>query len=234
MRSNLVRLTGALGLFAIAACNAAQQGANDRVLFTPRACGNPLLDCTFDRPVAHGGFLEVQIRGVDGASVTGLDVASSNPGILSVIRAPEVGGVPSWQLHGATVGAVTLRATDAGAEVDFIDVSVVAPTRLGLVKIAGTAVGPTDEDGVDQAWTVTADQLVSFQVLPYATNTHLMGRLDYATELPAGSTLLATEQSSSDRTQGYLYVQPPAGDYPFSFALAADSTIAVDAVIHAR
>jgi len=237
MRTAFAHTLGALIAGAgLAACNTSQPGETGLVLFTPRDCGNPLLGCDFVRPVATGASLNVQIMGNGGTSTAGFDLESNNPEILAVTKIADVDGRPTWALAGGRAGSVYLAAVDeAGAQVDFIDVTVRRPTRLGLVKVAGEAVGPTNEDGVDQAWTVNADAPVSFQALPHDGTTQLMGILDYVLVVPQGSTLLASEQSSSDRATGYLYVQPPAGDYPFTFELAApDSAVAVDAILHAR
>src|SRR4051812_36554171 len=107
MSAFLVRPIWLVGLAAATACNTPQPGVNDTIRFTPRACGNALLRCSFDQPVATGGILEVQISGIGDVSSAGLDVASTNPGILSVTKVADVAGVPTWELRGGIAGAVT-------------------------------------------------------------------------------------------------------------------------------
>lgn len=220
---------------AAAGCNTPSEGAQGQLLFTPINCGNPLLGCDFADGVVEGGLLEVQITGQGGVATAGLDLASTDPTVLAVSPTGDVNGRPTWQLHGAGAGVATLAALDdLGTEIDFVAITVIAPERLGLVNLVGDAVGPTVETGVDEAWTVNAGQLVSFQAVPRAAGNQLIGRLDHVVVLPQGSTLLDTEQSSSDRPGGYLYVQPPTGDYPFTFEVDGSPDVAVDVMLHAR
>ena len=158
-------------------------------------------------------------------------------------RLPQLSGVNSTtllapvraSLHGAGEGVATLAVIDGnGAEVDFTEVAVRKAARLGLTNVLGDAVGPT-LDGATERWTVNAGQPVSLQArMIVDRSAELIGRIGYTVTLPAGSRLLDTELSGSDRAQGYLYVQPPAGTYPFSFELAVDPTIKVEAVLTAQ
>jgi len=185
--------------------------------------------------VVGGGTLEVQITGQDGTSTAGLDLASTAPSILSVAKIADQDGRPTWELHGGAAGVATLAALDnAGTEIDFVGITVMAADRLSLVNLVGDAVGPVPETGYDEGWGINAGQLVSFQAVPRAGGNQPIGRLAYVAVLPQGSTLLDTEQTASDRPSGYLYVQPPAGDYPVTMEVADDPTLAVDAVLHAR
>lgn len=217
-----------------AACNAGSTGDSDRLSFTPAACGNALLGCDFSDGVALWADLSVKLAGLDGTSVDGLNLRSGDPAVLAVTDIAD-DGAPTWELHGASAGVATLEAVDgAGVVIDSIDITVKAPQRLGLVELAGDAVGPTAETGVDEAWTAPAGQLVSFQAVPLYDDDRLIGRLTYMFVIPGSSTLLDTEQSSSDRPAGYLYVQPPAGDYPFTIELAADAGTVRSVMLHAR
>jgi len=219
---------------ASAGCNAGSTGDSDQLTFTPASCGNALLGCDLADGVVLWGDLSVKLAGVGGVSVDGLTLRSDDPSVLAVSDIVD-DGAPTWGLHGAAAGVATLEAVDgAGTVIDSIDVSVKAAQRLGLVKLAGDAEGPTPEAGADEAWTVPAGQLVSFQVVPMYGDDRLIGRLAYMFVLAGTSTLLDTEQSSSDRPAGYLYVQPAAGDYPFTVQLAADVGTARTVVLHAR
>jgi len=222
-------------LVAIAACNTPSQGVEGNVLFTPDHCGNALLGCDFADPIATGGLVDVQISGIDGFSTAGLDLAARSPAVLSVTKVANQGGRPTWQLTGVGDGTSDLAAIDgSGREVDSIAITVRTPDHLGLMNLVGDAVGPAPEVGADEGWTVNADQLVSFQAIPRVGALDLMGRLAYDVVVPSGSTLLDSEQSSSDRPTGYLYIQPPAGTYPFTFELTAATTVFVDVVLHAQ
>ena len=220
---------------ALAACNEAQPGANNNVAFTPLNCGNLALGCTFDQSLALWADVDVQIEGIDGFATAGLDLASSDPTVLVVQKVADQGGRPTWSLHGAGEGVATLAALDrTGLEADFTEIPVRAATHLSLTRILGDAVGPTLEGGV-QTWTVNAGQPVSLQArMLVDESAELIGRAAYTVTLPQGSRLLDSEVGGSAREQGYLYVSPPAGTYPFSFELAAAPTVKVDAIIKAQ
>ena len=217
-----------------AGCNAGSTGHGGRLTFTPAACGNALLGCDFADDIALWGTLSVKLAGVDGASVDGLTLRSADPAVLTVADIAD-DGAPTWELHGATAGVSTLEAVDgAGGVVDSIELVVKTPARVGLVNLVGEAEGPTPEAGADEGWTTAPDRLVSFQAVPQDGADRLIGRLTYMFVVAGTSTLLDTEQSSSDRPAGYLYVQPAAGDYPFTVQLAADANVTRSVVLHAR
>lgn len=224
-----------LVLAALGACNQPRTGANNVVQFTPLNCGNLLLGCSFDQSLGLWADSDVQIQGIDGFSTAGLDLASSDPTVLTVDKIADQAGRPTWGLHGAGEGVATLAAVDrGGAEVDFTEVAVRKAARLSLTRVLGNAVGPTVEGGAE-VWTVNADQPVSLQArMKVDASAELIGRIVYTVTVPAGSRLLDSELGGSDRAQGYLYVQPPAGTYPFSFELAVDPTVKVDAVLKAQ
>lgn len=222
-----------IALVAVIACNTPSSGENDRLEFTPTECGNPLLGCDLGSGVVVGGSLEVEVRGVGAVTTDGVTLVSATPTVLAVVDIADV-GVPTWELRAVAAGTATLSAVDAGGvEVDTLTFTVAAPERLAMVKLAGNATGPTDEAGVDEAWQVDAGGLVSFQAAPMRGSARLIGRLDYTLTVPPGSTLLETEQSNSDPTIGYLYVQPAAGDYTFTFS-AGNPALSVDVALHAR
>jgi hypothetical protein len=220
---------------ALAACNEGQQGANGRIEFTPLDCGNLLLGCSFDRSLALWADVDVQIAGIDGFSSAGLDLASADPSVLVVQPIADEAGRPTWGLHGAGEGVARLAAIDAGGnEVDFTEIAVRAAERLTLTRVLGEAIGPTIEGGA-QTWTVNAEQPVSFQArMLVDESAELIGRMEYTVTVPVGSRLLDAEIAGSDRANGYLYVEPAAGSYPFSFELAAAPAVKVDAVIKAQ
>lgn len=231
-------LASTIGLFVlatVAACNEPRTGANNLVAFTPLDCGNLLLGCSFDQSLALWADTDVQLAGIDGFSTAGLVLASKDPSVLTVNVLPDQGGRPTWGLHGAGEGVAVLSAIDShGAEVDFTEVAVRAAERLSLTKVLGDAVGPTVEGGAE-VWTVNAEQPVSLQArMIVDQSAELIGRILYTVTVPGGSRLLDSELGGSDREQGYLYVQPPAGTYPFSFELAVDPRIKVDAVLKAQ
>lgn len=230
-----IHLASIIGLAALAACNEGRTGANNNVEFTPLNCGNALLGCSFDQSLALWGDTDVQIAGIDGFPTAGLDLASRDPSVLVVTKVADVAGRPTWTLHGAGEGVATLAAIDSGGgEADFTEIAVRKAQRLTLEKILGDAVGPTLE-GNSQTWTVNAEQEVSLQArMIVDASAELIGRIDYTVTVPVGSRLLDAEIQGSDRPAGYLYVRPPAGVYPFSFELAADPNVKVDAVLKAQ
>ena len=233
MRTSIASLIA--GLAALTACNEGRTGVNDLVLFTPLNCGNLLLGCTFDRSLALWADTDVQIEGLDGFSTAGLTLASRDPSVLTVETIPDQAGRPTWGMHGAGEGVAVLAALDArGVEVDSTEIAVRAAERLTLTRVLGDAVGPTIEGGAE-TWTVNAGQPVSLQArMLVDASAELIGRIGYTVTVPAGSRLLDAEIGGSDRDAGYLYVSPPAGSYPFSFELAVDPTVKVDAVLKAQ
>jgi hypothetical protein len=222
-------------LAALAACNEGRTGANNLVEFTPLNCGNALLGCSFDSSLALWADTDVQIAGIDGFSTAGIDLASADPSVLTVVKIADVAGRPTWKLHGAGEGVARLAAVDTGgSEADFTEVAVRKASRLTMEKVLGEAVGPTLEGGAE-TFTVNAEQEVSLQArMVVDASAELIGRLEYTVVVPVGSRLLDAEISGSDRPAGYLYVRPPAGIYPFTFELAVDPTVKVDAVLKAQ
>ena len=93
----------------------------------------------------------------------------------------------------------------------------------------------TEEVGYDEAWTVEAGTDVSFIVRGMlAEDAVTMGRFSVETLVDEGDTrIFDAELENSDRPNGYLSVNLPAGDYPISFMLTEDFDIYVDAIIHA-
>jgi hypothetical protein len=230
----LAGLLGGLVAASLAACNEGREGANGRVEFTPLNCGNALLGCSFDRSLALWADADVQIAGIDGFSTAGLDLRSDDPGVLAVQKLPDQGGRPTWGLHGAGEGVARLQAFDGSGTVDFTEIAVRPAARLTLEKVLGNAVGPTIEGGAE-VFTVNAGEPVSLQArMVVDASAELIGRIAYTVTLPQGSLLLDSELAGSDREQGYLYVEPPAGVYPFSFELAVAPTVKVEAVLEAQ
>ena len=230
----MTRLHGLLLLAA--ACNQPQTGAEEVLDFTPTACGYRLIGCDFADAIAVGGAISVQIDRRDGGSTIGLDLRSADATRLVVTPTADLGGRPTWDLSAAAAGAARLVAVDgAGDEVDFIDVELVDPIRLGLDKVIGEADGPNPEPpAYDEAWQIFANQPVGFGVTARRdAGVRVMGRLSVETVLPAGSTLLDHEDAGSDRPSGYLAISPPIGSYEVSFELTGRPEIKVDAVIRA-
>ncbi|HVV85458.1 MAG TPA: hypothetical protein VHE35_20505 [Kofleriaceae bacterium] len=234
MRIHLAGTIGLAALAALAACNEGRSGANSKVQFTPLNCGNLLLGCSFDKSLGLWADTDVQIQGIDGYPTAGLDLRSGDTSVLTVSRVEDQANVPTWKINGAGEGVAELGAYDGSDEVDFIEVGVRAAERLELQHVLGNAVGPTVEDGVE-TYTVNAEQPVSLQARMIVDESALLiGRTSYTVTVPAGSRLLDSELDGSDREQGYLYVSPPAGVYPFSFELAVAPQVKIDAVLKAE
>jgi hypothetical protein len=230
-----MRIWIAAAALTLAACNTSTEGANGNVLFTPINCG-VIAGCDFADSIGVYGAIDVQIEGVDGFATAGLDLASDDEGVFTVAPTEDSGGRSTWEIQAHSAGVARLAAlTGDGAEVDFVEVSVQDVTHLAMEEFVGDAVGPTDETGFDEAWTVNADEQVSWFIRPrIAGDAPTMGRFSFETILDGGATWLDTaEQEESDRPNGYLFLQLPAGDYPISFELTESVDIYVDAIIHA-
>ena len=225
---NLVFLALLLG-----ACNTSQTGANDRILFTPDECGQ-LGGCDFEDSIGVGGKIAVTISGLNGQATAGLDLASRDTDVFDVAPTTDIGGEPAWEITAYSPGVAQLAAIDGdGNEIDFIEVPVQEVTRLTMDPFAGDIVGPTEEDGVDEAFTVNANMMVSWSVRPIiAGDVTTMGRFEFFNTQAVDLSQYETE--SSDPANGYLYVSLPAGDYPIEFELADDPEVFVSAVIHAQ
>ena len=234
MRASHLLTAGALTL-AAAACNTTTEGANGQIAFTPTNCG-VVAGCDFADSIGVHGAVDVQIAGLQGTPTAGLDLASDDEGVFTVAPTDDTGNQATWEIQAHGAGVARLAAIDGdGTEVDFVEVSVQDVTHLALEEFVGDAVGPTDEQGFDEAWTVNADELVSWYVRPrIAGDAPTMGRFSFETVLDGGATwLTGAEQEGSDRPNGYLYLRLPAGDYPITFELTEDQGIFVDAIIHA-
>lgn len=227
--------TYCLGLLSIlAACNTSRTGANGNIEFTPQNCGQ-VLSCDFDLSIGQYGAINVTIDGLDGTPTAGVDLVSSDSSVFTVSVGEDVGGEPSWEIYGVGPGVADLIAYNGDTEVDFLEIPVQTVQFLALEDFVGEAVGPTEEQGYDEAWTVEADTDVSFIVRGMlAEDAVTMGRFSVETILPENDTrIIDAEAENSDRPNGYLFVNLPAGDYPVSFALTEDFDIYVDAIIHA-
>jgi hypothetical protein len=224
-----------VGALALAACNQSRAGVNDKILFTPVECGQ--LSCDFDDSVGVFGTIALQITGIDGQATAGLDLASRDTSVATVERRDDVGNAPAWDLHAHAAGVVEVAAVDTdGTEIDFVQIGIQDVTRLTMLPVVGDVVGPSTEADYDEAFTVNADEPVSWSIRPViAGDVTTMGRFSFETVLDAGGPdLTQFETASSDRPNGYLYVQLPAGDYPVRFEVTEDIDVAVEAIIHAQ
>lgn len=234
---NVIRNGAALlfGAALAAGCNTSTSGANDRISFTPDECGQLTSNCNLADSIGVGGQINIQIDSLDGTPTAGLDLASRDPDILAVERGADLNGAPSWLLTALAPGVADLAALDGTHEIDFVEVPVQAVAHLALEKVVGEAVGPTLEDGYDEAWTINADTQTSWFVRPVASDDGvLMGRFSYETVTVSGEPDVTDfELENSDRPAGHLSVRLPPGAYPVTFELTLDQDVFVDAIIHA-
>jgi hypothetical protein len=222
-----------------AACNTSKTGANDRLSFTPVDCGDHGAGgCDFDDSIGVGGTVSVTLDSLDGTATAGLDLASADPSVLTVVPTADIGGEPAWDLTAVGPGVARLAAIDPDAtEIDFVEVSTQDVTGLTMEPLVGSPVGPTQEGDYDEAFTVNADTAYSWVIRPLiAGDAITMGRFSYETVLNQGDPdITLYEAENSDRPNGYLYVTLPAGDYPVEFQLSQDpDNIYVSAIIHAQ
>jgi hypothetical protein len=221
-------------LITIAACNESQTGANERIAFTPANCGQ--IGCDLDDSIGVYGKINIQIDGLNGQSTAGLDLASRDPSRLTVEPAADINGAPSWELTALAAGVVQLAAIDpGGTEIDFVEVPIQDLVALTLQPYTSNIVGPAEEQGYDEAYTVNANEPVAWNVRPLiAGDVTTMGRFMFETVTIAGEPDVTDfELGTSDRPNGYLYVDLPAGDYPVEFQLSDDpDNLYVSAIIH--
>jgi hypothetical protein len=203
-------------VLAAAACNTSQEGAEGNILFTPDECGR-VGGCNFEDSIGVGGTINVNIMGLDGFSTAGVTLEVDDPGVLTVIPVGDVGGRPTWELQGIAPGVATLYAYDADdARADFIEIGVQELSGLTLENFVGDAVGPADDAGYDEVWTVNADQAVSFFVTPtIGDGIPTMGRYTYVATVD--SALVPYLMQMDRLEEGYLYFDAPAGAYEVSF-----------------
>jgi hypothetical protein len=207
----LIVLTAAA---ALAACNTSTEGANGNLAFTPTDCG--LIACNLADSIGVGGVISMHIRGLEGVSTAGAVLESENPDMLSVVAVPDVGGQPTWELQALNAGVTRVNAYTADdVLLDFVEIPTQELTGLISQKIVGEAVGPTSDASYNEIWTVNADQAVSFQVRPViGIDVPTMGRYVYTATVDSGMEAGLLEENLSD---GYLYFNVPAGQYPVIF-----------------
>lgn len=216
MKTSLSMFVLAAALALAAGCNQTTEGAEGKIAFTPDDCGR-VGGCDFDDSIGVGGVVDVNIQGIDGFSTAGLDLATSDPSVLTVVAIGDVGGRPTWELTGVGAGVARIYAIDRDdAELDFIEVGVQELSGLTFENFVGDAVGPTVEAGVDEAWTVNANQNVSFYVTPVVgAGVPTMGRYEYVATIDQGIEDGLLE--GADLGSGYLYFNALPDDYLVSF-----------------
>ncbi len=211
-----------LALFAITAlataCNEPKEGAYGNIQFTPDNCSTQdLTGCDFDDSIGVGGQIDVNIAGIDGFSTAGVTLDTDDPNVLVVEPIGDVNGRPTWAVTGTGEGVARIVAYDADdVQVDFIEVGVQLLTGLTTENFIGDAVGPAADPNYDEVWTVNADTIVSFYVVPLiGDGVPTMGRYDYITTVDAA--LDPYLESTSDPAGGYIRFSAPAGQYLVSF-----------------
>lgn len=219
---------------ALVACDTPREGANGNISFTPTNCGQ-VLSCDFDDSIGAYGRISITIDGLNGTPTAGIDLVSRDTSVFNVTLGDDIGGEPSWEIYANQAGVADLVAMNGNTEVDFVEIPVQTVQFLGLENLVGDAVGPTAETGYDEAWTVNAGEDVSFIVRGMiGEDAVTMGRFSVETVLDVGDTrLIDAELENSDRENGYLSVNLPAGDYPVRFELTEDIDTYVEAIIHA-
>jgi hypothetical protein len=233
-----MRIAYLLAPLLAAGCNVTSTGTHNVITFTPSNCGDPT-GCDLGNALALWSTVDVQIARTSGGPITGLTLESRDPTTATVAPTAAVQGVPTWRVTGADAGAtgagamVDLAVIDtAAAEVDSIAITVKATDHLGFSKFTGTAAGPAIETGYDEAWRVKQDAPVAFQVRARLGTEDLEGRYQFDVVADPAN-LLSHEPQGADHAYGYVYVQPPAGDFPLTLALHADPTLQLKVMVHA-
>ena len=201
-------------LLATAACDTSTPGSSGVLDFSPTDCGR--IGCSFENPIAVGSIFSLQLAG--DANIRSLEIRSDDPRIFGVTVVPDVAGRPTWDISAIAVGETTLEAievresqdgTDEITVVDRLAISVSEVSTLKLSHFLGVATGPTPADGVDESWTVEADQPVSFRVTPFdESDAPMLGRFEYTVVLDDEIRLGLIDQ---ELDEGRLYVRVPLG-----------------------
>jgi hypothetical protein len=219
-----------------AACNTSREGANGSLSFTPENCG-VAAGCDFDMSVGVGGKINVTLDSLDGTSTAGVDLASRDESLMTVVPGEDLHGEPSWEVTALGAGVADLVALDAnGGEIDFVEVPMQDVIGVTMQPYVGDIVGPTTEAGYDESFQVNAGESVSWFIRPLiAGDVETMGRFDVeTTENQGDPDPLQYEEANSDRPNGYFYVTLPSGDWPIEFDLSYDPSNLYDtAIIHA-
>lgn len=219
-----------LGVFfvvaATAACDVSQEGDQGNIRFTPTDCGR-VGGCDFEDSVGVGGTIAVQIEGIEGFSTAGVTLEAADPEVIALAPIGDIGNRPAWEITGIGAGVSRIIAYDSDDnEVDSLDVPVQELIGLTLENFVGDAVGPLDDSVYDEAWTVNADEPVSFYVTPLiAGSVPTMGRYDYITAVDQG--MEAGMLEGADPAAGYIYFNVPAGDYTADFDDGLGNTLSV-------
>jgi len=203
-----------------AGCNEPKEGAYGNIQFTPDNCSTEdLRGCDFDDSIGVGGQIDVNIAGIDGFSTAGVTLATDDPNVLVVAPIGDVSGRPTWEVTATGEGVGRIIALDADdIQVDFIEVGVQLLSGLTTENFIGDAVGPTADPNYDEVWTVNADTIVSFYVVPLiGDGVPTMGRYQYDTVVDAALDPYL-EEPTSDPAGGYIRFSAPAGQYLVSFA----------------
>ncbi len=199
---------------ALAACNTSTEGAIGNIAFTPTDCG--LVGCNLDDSIGVGGVIQMHIAGLAGISTAGASMVSDNPELLSVIVVPDVGGQPTWELQALAAGVPSVTVYGADETVlDFVEIPTQDLSGIISQNILGEAVGPSADATFNELWVVNANESVSFQVTPViGIDVPVMGKYVYTATLDAVIDAGLLDDTVSD---GYLYFNVPAGQYPVSF-----------------
>ena len=215
--SKTLGLVGAVVFaFGAMACDVSTEGSEGNVLFTPTDCGR-IGGCDFRDSVGVGGVFTIQIQGIDGFSTAGVTLESGDPTLLSLAPIAAVGGRPAWEAQGQAAGPATVVAYDTtDSRVDLLDVDVRELTGLTLENFVGDAIGPLADDTFDEAWTVNADEPVSFYATPLVLEGEpTMGRYLYS--VGVDPTMEAGMLEGANLDEGYIYFNVPAGEYIVTF-----------------
>jgi hypothetical protein len=215
-----------LSLLALAACNAAERGAEGALVFTPDRCDLVGTGCDLDDGLAVGGTVSMHLRAVDATSTVGFDLVSSDSAVFEVTSVSDQGGRPTWELVGTGAGVAQLIALDSSrTEVDFIEVAVQELDGLGLVNLLGNAVGPGQDSEFDEVWTINAGVETWFYVEPRVGPSRILGIMSF--DVAVDDLLLASMAASSNIDRGLFKFNAAAGEYPLSVAADNGTVLAV-------
>ena len=199
-------------------CDVKRIGEEGLLTFHPDNCGTYALGCSFDKPIAVGGSIEVRLsQNLEGEELM-LRVGDSTR--FDVKPTPS-GASRTFEVTALSSGETALSAVNqAGESVDHVAIKAVDMESLRLRPFTNLSDEPDDSiDGVD-TYFIAEGKLVSFWVGPdVGGEWQGMGRFSFAlVEASAALEEAIQAEESTDIKQGFVAFRMPSGDQSLALA----------------